>query len=283
MPITLRWSSATTLPVDAQGLLPETLAGLSAAEVARRPIRLGNGLAEVGDLFEVAGDLAEGHLTLEGDLRRVRRIGAGMESGLLTIRGDAGMHLGAGMAGGTIEVEGSVAAGAAVGMRGGTLRIRGAAGDDLGGAEPGARVGMREGVILVDGSIGDGAGLAMRRGVIAVAGRAGADLGRDMIAGSIFAFGPIGPRAGAGMKRGTLAFFGLESDGDGPGHWPPTFRPSGRYRPPIATVYLRQLRDWGFPVPAHAFAGTFRRYNGDLNERGRAEIWAWTAVEDDGR
>jgi len=159
------------------------------------------------------------------------------------------------------------------------LRVRGAAGDDLGGAEPGARVGMREGVILVDGPIGDGAGLAMRRGLIAVSGRAGADLGRDMVAGSIFAFGPVGPRAGAGMKRGTLALFGL--DGDRPGDWPPTFRPSGRYRPPIATVYLRHLRERGFPVPDRAFAGTFRRYNGDLIARGRAEIWAWTDPEDD--
>lgn len=271
MPMVLRRSSSTTPPVEAESLRPDALAGLSAVEVARRSIPLGNTRAEVGELLEVAGDLADGHLILEGDLSRFRRIGAGMASGTLTIRGDAGMHLGAAMAGGTIVVEGSVLDGAAAGMRGGLLRVRGSAGDDLGAALPGERIGMREGVILVEGPIGDGAGLAMRRGLIAVSGRAGADLGRGMIAGSIFAFGPVGPRVGAGMKRGTLALFDPNAL-----DLPPTFRPSGSDRPPVATIYLRRLRDWGFPVPPGAFGGTFRRYNGDLNEHGQGEVWAWT-------
>ena len=281
MPLVLRWSDATTLPVVADSLRPEVLAGLSAVEVARRPIPSGNATAEVGDLFAVTGDSGDGRVIFEGDLSRVRRIGAGLSSGHLSIRGNAGMHVGAEMSGGSIDVVGNVAEGAATGMRGGFLRIRGDGGDDLGAALPGARIGMREGVILVEGTIGDGAGLAMRRGLIAVSGTAGADLGRGMIAGSIFAFGPIGPRAGAGMKRGTLALFGLENPRV-PG-LPSTFHASGVDRPPVATVYLRQLRDWGFPVPARAFGGRFRRYNGDRNERGRGEVWAWIAGGDENR
>ena len=62
---------------------------------------------------------------LEGDLTHVRRIGQGMGSGSVTIRGDVGSHLGAGMTGGTIEVEGKVGDWAGAEMRGGRIAIRG--------------------------------------------------------------------------------------------------------------------------------------------------------------
>jgi formylmethanofuran dehydrogenase subunit C len=129
---------------------------------------------------------------------------------------------------------------------------------------------MREGVILVEGSVGDDVGLAMRRGLIAITGAAGDGLGRAMIAGSIFTFGTVGHLAGAGMKRGTLALFGLP-DPSNPDLLP-TFAPSGRSRPPFVTLYLRRLRQWGFPVPEPAFSGMLERYNGDLVERGQGEV-----------
>ncbi|MBX6314344.1 MAG: formylmethanofuran dehydrogenase subunit C, partial [Isosphaeraceae bacterium] len=119
MPLTLRWKGSTTLAVEADGLRPDTLAGLSAAEAARLPAVVGNISAELGELFEVAGDGADGHLVLEGDLRAVRGIGRGMASGRLTVQGDAGTHLGAGMSGGMIEVEGSVGDWAGAELRGG--------------------------------------------------------------------------------------------------------------------------------------------------------------------
>ena len=118
MPLVLRWKAATTLPLEADLLRPDALAGLSAAEVSRKAIPLGNGRVEVGELFEVGGRPEGGHLVLEGDLRRARRIGAGLGSGLLTVRGDAGMHLGAEMTGGAIDAVGDVARGAGMGMAG---------------------------------------------------------------------------------------------------------------------------------------------------------------------
>jgi formylmethanofuran dehydrogenase subunit C len=270
MPLTLRWNAATPLPVDGEGLRPDALAGLPAVEVARRPILVGNTLAEVGELFRIEGEMDDGRLVIEGDLSSLRGLGRGMAAGRLTIRGDAGPHLGAGMAGGTIEVLGTAGDWAGAEMRGGMLHVRGGAGHGLGAAEPGSRLGMRDGVILVEGSIGDEAGLAMRRGLIAVLAAAGAGLGRAMVAGSIFAFGRVGPYPGAGMKRGTLALFGLQRP-DAPLVLP-AFLPSGRYRPPFVTVYLRQLRAWGFPVPEASFGGTFERYNGDVVARGQGEI-----------
>ncbi len=90
MPLTLLWRDATRLPVEAEGLRPDALAALPAAEAARRAVAVGNGSAELGELFRVEGDGADGHLALEGDLRPVRRIGEAMAAGRLTIRGDVG-------------------------------------------------------------------------------------------------------------------------------------------------------------------------------------------------
>src|SRR5262245_5457418 len=270
MPLHLQWRAATRLPVEAEGLLPAALASLSAAERARWPLKVGNASVALGELFRIEGSGDDGRFVLEGDLRQVRRLGQGMATGTLTIRGDVGAELGAGMSGGTIDVEGAVGDRAGAAMRGGLLRIKGRAGNGLGAADPGSRSGMREGVILVEGDVGDDAGLAMRRGLIAIAGAAGDGLGRALIAGSIFAFGPVGRPAGAGMRRGTLALFGLP-DPSNPDLLP-TFAPSGRSRPPFVTLYLRRLKQWGFPVSEPAFSGTLERYNGDLVERGQGEI-----------
>ncbi len=270
MPLQLDWRGITGLSVAADGLLPATLAPLSPADRERWPLRVGNRSVPLAELFRIKGSIDDGHLVLQGDLRHVRQLGRGMTTGTLTVRGDVGAELGAEMVGGAIDVEGSAGDWAGAALGGGLLRIRGNAGKFLGAAYPGSRIGMREGVILAEGNVGDDTGLAMRRGLIAIAGAVGDGMGRAMIAGSIFAFGSVGRFAGAGMKRGTLAFFGRAQ----PARTDllPTFAPSGRSRPPFLTIYLRRLRQWGFPVPESAFSGPLDRYNGDLGTRGQGEV-----------
>ena len=266
MPLTLRWNGSTTRPVSGHSLRPDVLATVSGAEAARIDVAVGNGSAETGELFAIAGDASDGLLILEGDLSNVRGIGEGMTTGAITIRGDAGPGLGVRMKGGTIDVLGSVGPSAGSGMLGGVLRIRGNAGGNLGGSEPGARVGMREGVIFVEGDAGDDVGIGMRRGLIAVSGACGDGTGRGMIAGSVFGFGRIGRNPGLGMKRGTIVVYGANP------RIGPTFARGGRERPPFLAIYLKKLREWGFPVPEEAFAGDVRRYNGDRAEAGQGEI-----------
>lgn len=267
MSLVLQWLGATALPVEAEVLRPDTLAGRSALDVAKLAVHVGNGTAELGELFGIAGDGADGTLVIEGDMRSVARIGQGMATGRLEVRGDAGRHLGAEMLGGEIRVSGTAGDWTGAEMRGGLLHVRGGAGDHLGSAYPGGRLGMRDGLILVEGSAGSDAGLGMRRGLIAVEGPLGAGAGRDLIAGTIVAFGEVGHGAGSGMKRGTLALLGEAETG-----LLPTFADSGRDRPPFLTIYLRRLRALGFPVPERAFAGDLRRYNGDLAAGGQGEI-----------
>jgi len=272
MALNFQWRNATTFPVHAESLRPETFANASAAEIPRMRLPVGNTTAELGELFTITGTMDDGHLIVEGAMRSLGWIGRGMSSGTLTVRGEVGPGLGAGMSGGTIEVTGNVGHAAGAGMRGGTLRIVGDAGDQLGAAEPGARLGMRDGVILVRGNIGDDAGVAMRRGVIAVEGSAGEGFGRSMIAGSIVLFGQAGTTAGTGMKRGTIAIFD-----ETPVEPTFPFQHACRYRPPVMTILLRSLESRGFPVPSRAYGGAFDRYNGDLLEGGHGELLVWSA------
>jgi formylmethanofuran dehydrogenase subunit C len=273
MALHLHWKDATRLPIEGERLRPDALAGVSVHTVRRMELPHGNSSAEVGELFDVEGDGGDGHLIIEGDLRPVRAIGAGLSSGRITIRGDVGPRVALGMSGGEVIVEGSVGPGAGAEMSGGFLRISGDAGHGLGAALPGSRKGMTEGVILVGGSAGDDVGLAMRRGLIAVCGGVGVGSGRWMIAGSLFCFGPAGTMAGMGMRRGTIALFG-QPDMSDPGVLP-TFFPSGRDRPPFLNIYLRQLIAWGLRVPSPVLSGPVARYNGDRADRGQGEILVW--------
>lgn len=271
MGLRLTWRSATSLPVEAIGLLPADIVGLTSAEVARRPLPVGNTSATVGDLFEIQETPTEADPSLhfQGDLSHVRGIGKGMGLGSIVIEGIAGPFLGLGMTGGAIEVQGSVGDWAGAEMSGGVLRIFGDAGRGLGSALPGSRLGMREGSIFVNGSVGEEAGHKMRRGLIAVAGAMGPFAGRGMIAGTIVALGPAGPYPGAGMKRGTIVLAGEETP-----RLLPTFEPTGSYRFPFLSFYFRAVERSSLPLPSRLYSSEFRRYNGDRAEGGRGEILA---------
>ncbi|MDR3621008.1 MAG: formylmethanofuran dehydrogenase subunit C [Paludisphaera borealis] len=270
MALTLRWRSSTTLPVDGSPLKPETFRERTSADAARVALRVGNATAEVGDLFEIEGDAADGALVVEGDLTHVCRLGRGMATGSLKVRGDVGPQLGAEMAGGLLDLDGSCGDWAGAEMAGGVLRIRGYAGNSLGAAYPGSRRGMREGLILVGGSAGDDVGLLMRRGAIGVKGAVGAGLGRNMIAGTIYACGAVGAMPGAGMKRGSLVLSGLGDDAER--SLSPTFHFAVRLSVPILGVYASLFHGHGFVVPPSVSSAEVDRYNGDLAVGGQGEI-----------
>jgi formylmethanofuran dehydrogenase subunit C len=265
----LRYHGVTTIPVEAECLTPDNLADKSVAEIAALPVQHGNASARLGDFFSVEGDAGDRELVIEGDCERVKRIGAAMATGRITLHGNAGMHTGAEMIGGQIHVHGSVGDWLGAEMRGGRIHIRGDAGCLAGAAYRGARVGMCGGVLLIEGKAGDEVGAHMRRGLIVVGGDAGDFAGVGMIAGTVFVFGRAGLRPGAGMKRGSLVFAG---------HMPgllPCFRYDCDYRPDFLGLYFRQLRSWGFPVPDRLFSGNWRRFSGDLIELGKGEILHW--------
>lgn len=272
MPLTIHPNVDDTIPVEAEVLRPDILAGKSSGDISRMSVYHGNRACLLGDCFRLKGDASDEHLVLEGDFSRVKHIGQNMASGLITIRGHAGMHLGAEMRGGTIEVDGDTGDWVGAEMRGGLIRIGGNAGHLVGGSYRGSRSGMKGGAIVVTGSAGNEVGCGMRRGLIAVGGSVGDFAGFNIIAGSIVVAGEFGIRCGAGMRRGSIIALGDAND------HPvllSSFRYDCVYQPQFLAIYLRQLAAWGFPVNPNALSGSFRRYSGDLVALGKGEVLLW--------
>jgi formylmethanofuran dehydrogenase subunit C len=262
----LKYHATTTIPVEAECLTPDNLAGKSAAEILRLPVQHGNAQVPLGEFFTADGDAGAGELLIEGDCARVKLIGAEMRSGRIRVEGNVGMHLGAEMRGGAIEVRGNAGDWVGAEMRGGHIHVRGDAGHLAGAAYRGSARGMRGGVILIDGRAGNEVGAALRRGLIAVGGAVGDFAGVGLIAGSVFLFGQPGIRLGAGMKRGTVAVLG------GKPALLPTFRFDCVYWPAFLRVYLRQLAAWGFAAAAEYLDRPVTRYSGDLVSLGKGEV-----------
>ncbi len=273
--LTLRWKADTTVPVEADVLRPDRLRGLTAAQVAALEVFHGNTRVPLGEFFTVSGSAEDGRVLLEGDLRRVKWIGAGMTDGELIVEGDAGMHLGAEMHGGRIDVRGNVADWCGAEMRGGIIRVHGNAGHLLGAAYRGSARGMRGGTIIVHGSAGNEVGSTMRRGLIVVEGAVGDFCGVSMIAGTIVVRGAVGLRPAAGMKRGTLWLVPPEPGGSRP-RLVPTCRYACMYRPVFLRLFWRHLLWIGVSLPETTCGRLYERYCGDLVEGGLGEILLWS-------
>jgi formylmethanofuran dehydrogenase subunit C len=263
MTLTLTLRVQPAVPLEAEALCPDRLAGASGEEIEALPVWHGKERTRLGEFFAVSGSGDD--VRVEGDLSRVKFVGAGMTAGRLTVAGDVGMHAGAGMRGGELHVEGDAGDWAGAGMRGGRLVVRGSAGRQLGGVYAGERAGMRGGEIVVHGDAGAHAGAGLRRGLIAVAGTVGDAAGLRMLAGTIVALGGLGARAGAGMRRGSIVTMA-------PAAPLATFVFSNVYRPPFLRLYLRRLRELGLSVSDAQIDGRYARWCGDGLELRRGEI-----------
>jgi formylmethanofuran dehydrogenase subunit C len=264
MSLRLSLVQTPTVPLEVTGLTPDALAGLDAARVESLAAHHGNEKVRLADFFRVEGR-CDGELHIEGDLSRVKHVGATMRSGLLHVHGNVGAHLGAGMCGGRILVDGDAGVWVAPEMRGGTIYIRGAAGHLVGSAHRGSAVGMTGGEIFVAGRVRNELGHGMRGGLIAVGGDSGDFTGVNMLAGTIVVLGRPGIRSGAGMKRGTIL-----SMNDAP--ILPTFSYSCTYRPVFSRMYLRHIQQSGLPITDEQIEGRYARWCGDAVELNRGEI-----------
>ncbi|MEW4487011.1 formylmethanofuran dehydrogenase subunit C [Thalassoglobus sp. JC818] len=269
MPLTFRLHTESSIPLEVDSLKLETLRDQSLPEIEKTEIFRGNQKVPVSEFFDVSGSANEDQTVVwEGNLAKVKLIGAHLTEGTVHVEGNVGMHLGAYMTGGEIRVVGDAADWVGAEMSGGRIHIQGNAGNLLGAVYRGGRKGMRGGEILVEGNVGSEVGHTMRRGLIAIGGNCGDAAGVGMIAGTIFVFGKSGIRNGAGMKRGTIGLFGS-------GHSPevlPTFRKANVYSPSFLQLYFRFLSECRFSVPENVLRGPFQRYCGDLLEMGKGEI-----------
>ncbi|MBN1852110.1 MAG: formylmethanofuran dehydrogenase subunit C [Pirellulales bacterium] len=268
MPLTLTYRAETKVPVEIEGITPDTVRELSLDAIRRLDIYHGNQTIPLGAMFDIEGDPSDLEFEMHGNLSGVHWIGAHMREGRIQIHGPAGRHLGSEMLGGAIIVHGDAGDWVGGEMHGGLIRVHGSAGHQAGSAYRGSLIGMTGGTILIDGNAGNEIGHTMRRGLIAIGGTCDDLIGFNMLAGTVFVFGNCGIRSGAGMRRGTLALLGPEHP-----VLMPSFRHACRYRPVILGVLLRQLRAWKFPFDEDLLSSEIDIFNGDFIDGGRGEIF----------
>lgn len=261
------------IPVEAEVFSPNMLAGKTLEEVGEMHVHVGNKISKVKELFELDGDISDQGenqtLVLEGDFSLVKYIGTRMTSGVIVIKGDAGMHTGAEMSGGEIRIKGSVGDWAGAEMKGGLMIIEGDAGHQLGCAYRGSSEGMTGGCIAVKGNVGIEAGLNMRRGMIVIQGDVDQFAGAHSNGGQIFVFGNTSKRTGA-MARGNGGFVACLGSVEA---ILPTYRYDTTYKPLFMKLYMRQLKEELGITQAEKFMDkAFKAYKGDLSVGGNFEI-----------
>ncbi|MGA2126275.1 MAG: formylmethanofuran dehydrogenase subunit C [Xanthobacteraceae bacterium] len=264
-PLVLRLERRPDQRLDVSALIPERLAAMTAAEIARIELQTTRVRVTVGDLFRIRmGDPQQ--IRLEGDCDRLDLIGHGMTGGAIVVDGNAGAQAGRLLAGGRLTVTGNAGPWAGSGMTGGVVEIAGSAGDRLGGPLAGESAGMRGGVIVVRGDVGARAGDRMRRGTILVEGGAGACAGSRMIAGSLVVRRRAGPLPGYLMSRGTIVL------ADGADTLSPTFVDCGVHDLVAQRLIAAFVATYS-PKAAKIFRAPLRRLAGDMAVLGKGETF----------
>jgi len=201
-------------PVVAECINPDFFDNKSAAEIAQLRLWEGNTEKDLGELFKIEEvqspeAIEEPAIMINGNVSKVKWIGARMKRGQIIIKGDVGMHLGEEMEGGKIIVHGNVDGWAGSMMKDGIIEIHGNAGDYVGAPYRGSTRGMRGGKIIVYGNVGVDAGAYMMKGLIKVYGNAGQFVGHGMHDGLIYVQGNCNGRAGSCMTGGTIVIGGF--------------------------------------------------------------------------
>ena len=297
MTLRLRLKVNSTIPIVVQGVLPETVAGLSLDKLAGLEILHGNRQVALDSLFEIEAeepssdknrtsldkspvDAASSGKNLEseqvpelhwlGDLSCVHWIGAKMGRGKMVISANAGRHLGSQMSGGDIVVHGDAGDFVGCEMTGGSIRVNGDAADWFGAAYPGSKLGVNRGQLVVTGNVGRGVGMSLRRGTICVGGNAGPLAGWNMRAGTLIIGGQAGEMLGKGMRRGTILLSATASGGNGL-KLPPTFTAGGPFQSAAIRTLARWTQEQEFPVTLSEET-RMEIYHGDHLRGGRGEV-----------
>lgn len=262
--LTLSLKETPRQRVDLSPLTPDLLKEKSPPEIFAIELSSGNRRLRVGELFSLSGD-DPSSLVIKNSCDKLDRIGQALNSGSITVHGDAGAYLGFAMKNGAITVHGNVGAYAASAMKNGLLHIHGNADDFLAAAIPGDRHGMKGGMVIVTGNAGDRVGDHMRRGAVLIEGNAGDFCASRMLAGTIAVLGKTGSFTGYGMKRGTLLFSSVPT-------MPATFNDCGVHDLNYLPLLIKSWQSLDSKFAKLAPCSRVHRHMGDLANAGKGEI-----------
>jgi formylmethanofuran dehydrogenase subunit C len=247
-----------TIPVTAESISPDVLAGKSVREIGLIEVWEGNRRVKLNSLFSIEGEAERTAedciIRIAGNVQAVRRVGYAMTSGSIRIDGDAGMYVGERMRGGSIHVTGNADSWLGTEMRGGQIDVKGSAGDSVGGTIRGGTKGMRGGAITVHGGCGTELGAWMRNGTIRVGGNCDLYTGLHMGNGTIVVEGDCAGRVGACMRKGKIIVLGN----------------MGGVLPSFQFDEIREKAK----VREEKIVGPFYVFGGDVNEDGDGKLFA---------
>jgi formylmethanofuran dehydrogenase subunit C len=253
------------IPVTAECICPDFVAGKSLREVELTEVWEGNRRIKLGSLFKVRGEIGstpnDCTVKIVGNVHAVRRIGCEMSGGSIQIEGDAGMYLGERMKEGSIVVAGNAESWLGTQMRGGVIEVKGNAGDSIGGSVRGGTKGMRGGTIIVHGDCGTEAGAWMQNGIIRIKGNCNVYAGIHMKNGSILIESNSAGRMGAQMTGGKIITLGN----------------GGSVLPSFQFEEIREKAKSG----DEKIAGPFYVFSGDVNEEGRGQLFLRVSANSD--
>ncbi|HWR25156.1 MAG TPA: formylmethanofuran dehydrogenase subunit C [Methanosarcina sp.] len=213
--VKLSLKKANKIPIEADDVNPDNLAGKPGEEIKAIPVWYGNSQCPLGELFniEVEGrdSIENTKLIFEGDVSRVKRIGQNMSAGEIEINGNVDMHCGFGMRGGKIVINGNADSWLGCEMTGGEIILNGNASYYVGSGYRGESCGMRGGKITVNGNTRDYLGEHMCGGEILVKGNVGLLPAISNNGGKIIIEGNAAMPA-IEMRNGTVIIKGKVSD-----------------------------------------------------------------------
>ena len=198
--------------LEAEVITPDIFAEKNANEIENLLVWQGPTQFPISDFFDVGGSggssAEDTSILIEGDVTRVKRIGAQMTAGKILINGSAGMQVGSEMAGGEITVKGDAHSWAGMEMKGGLLHITGNVKDHVGCAYRGSWHGMTGGRIVIDGNAESQLGGGMTGGEIIVNGSVQNFCGIRQNGGLIVVKGDVVRTIGVEMSAGTIVVGG---------------------------------------------------------------------------
>lgn len=245
------------MPIYAGCISPDVFAERSMKEISMLKVWEGNKNRLLKDLFKIQ-DKAEDSdeeivIQIQGDLSKVRMIGAGMTNGKILIEGNVGMHLGERMKGGEISVNGNVDSWVGGAMEGGKIEVHGSAGDYVGAPYRGSSSGMKKGTIIIHGDAGNEVGAFMRGGTLKIFGNIGQFTGVHMVDGTVFVRGDCEGRMGADMLNGKIIICG--------------------YVPSVLPTFTIDSLRPNADVDGEKIEGPFYRFIGDIADKGEGKLF----------
>lgn len=262
-PLVLTLKAKPAQRLDLSPLSPHLLKGKTVKDIAAIDLATTREKLAVGDLFNIRVGSAD-DIRIEGGSERFDNIGQGMQSGRITVSGDAGTNAGRKMTGGDLVISGNVGPYAGSAMAGGRLEILGDAGDFLAAPREGEIHGMTGGLLILRGTAGERAGDRLRRGTILIEGDAGDWLGSRLIAGTLVVLGLTGVSPGYLMRRGTIVLAKAPA-------LTPTFVDCGSFASTFTALFGRFLQNESRGA-GRLFKSPLRRFAGDMAVLGKGEI-----------